>query len=347
MNKRMQIFPVVLTIVFACFVNLYGAPVTLAQEAKDIRGYVINETKSSNVPADLGIILHMFDAGGGAMETRKYAMDRSGFFEFENIIANSERMYFLTVEHEGFIYNKELIWDRLGDPAKISIYDRTLDPSVIEFDTHIMVIADVAPVDKTVSIVEFIKFNNISDKTLIPDLDNVPPISFVRFSVPDGFTGLDVQSDLPGGQVISVGSGFAVTSPIIPGKHEISFSYLVPYVDGEFEYSQNLLHGADLFQIMIPQRLEGIEVAMNGYTEQIEIEGTVYSAWALDNVNPGEGPDVIVKALPKPNLQDIILGKVSDKNFWRLLIPVILGLVLLTVIPLLVLRTIKLKKQKN
>ena len=54
-------------------------------------------------------------------------------------------------------------------------------------------------------------------------------MSFLRFSLPPGTHDLDVQSNLPSREIISVGSGFAVTSPVTPGGHSVEFSYIFPY----------------------------------------------------------------------------------------------------------------------
>ncbi len=330
-----------LFITILCVFN--GTPVN-AQASYDVRGYVVNETRDSVIPEGLEIILHTFDPEGGPVETKKSSVDNDGYFEFLSISQDSNLKYFLTVEHESFIYNKEVLSDSLSDPIKISVYDKTLDPTVVTFDTHIFVIADISSANQTVSVVEFIKFTNNSDKTLIPDMENVPPITFVRFSMPDNFTELDVQTDLPGGQIISVGTGFAVTSPITPGNHQISFSYLLEYEEGKFDYEQKLIHGAEFFQAMIPDRLSGTSINMDAEQTSLDIEGTAYSAWNLYEVEPGDGPLIMVEGLPDATMLDVVVAQVSSKGFWRISIPVSVVIVLLVIVPWLVLRA---RKEKN
>ena len=307
-----------------------------AQVVYDVRGYVVNETKDSVIPDGLEIILHTFDPDGGPVETNKTIVDSDGYFEFIAIQENVDLKYFITVEHDSFKYNKEILPDALGDPVKITVYDKTRDPTVVTFDTHIFVVADVSPADQNVSIVEFIKFTNNSDKTLIPDIENVPPISFIRFSMPDNFSDLDVQTDLPGGQIISVGTGFAVTSPITPGKHQISFSYVVGYNNNGFSYDQKMIHGAEFFQAMVPKRLSGVDIDISAESTDLDIEGTKYSAWNLYDVPANSGPFISIGGLPDSTILDTVLNKLSDKNFWRLLIPIGILILLLITVPFLV-----------
>jgi len=314
-----------------------------AQALHDVRGYVVNETKESVIPDGLEIILHTFDPDGGPVETRKSPVDNDGYFEFLGVMEDSTLKYFITVEHESFIYNKEILGDSLSDPIKISVYDRTLDPTVVTFGTHIFVIADISPANQTVSVVEFIKFTNNSDKTLIPDVDNVPPITFVRFSMPDNFSELDVQTDLPGGQIISVGTGFAITSPITPGNHQISFSYLIEYEDNQIGYDQKLIHGAEFFQALVPNRLSGVKISMESEVTDLDIEGTAYTAWNLYDIEPNTGPFIYVEGLPDASIVDVISNQLSNKEFWRISIPVAVVIILLIVVPWLVLRSRKIK----
>ena len=156
--------------------------------------------------------------------------------------------------------------------------------------------------------------------------------------MPDNFSELDVQTDLPGGQVISVGTGFAITSPITPGKHQISFSYLMQYENNSFGYKQKLIHGADFFQAMIPNRLSGISIGIDAEKTDLNIEDTPYTAWNLYDVPPGMGPSIDVQGLPDATITDVMVNKLSDKEFWRISLPIAAIGVLLAIVPWLVLR---------
>ncbi|GIT13652.1 MAG: hypothetical protein CM1200mP35_04720 [Chloroflexota bacterium] len=60
-----------------------------------------------------------------------------------------------------------------------------------------------------------------------------------------------------------MGSGFPLAAPILPGSHDISFSYEFTYDGTDLAYKHGLLQGAGLFQILIPQSLSDIQVGVS------------------------------------------------------------------------------------
>ena len=102
--------------------------------------------------------------------------------------------------------------------------------------------------------------NNSSDRTLLPDLTKPGQISFLRFALPLQADELNVRSNLPGGNVISIGTGFALTSAVLPGDHNLEFSFRFPYTGDSVSYRQSLPQGAEVYQVLVPRRLAQVEV---------------------------------------------------------------------------------------
>ena len=50
-------------------------------------------------------------------------------------------------------------------------------------------------------------------------------MNFLRFSLPEGFTDLYVETDLPDGSLIELAKGFAITSDIPPGNFNLIFNF--------------------------------------------------------------------------------------------------------------------------
>ena len=50
-------------------------------------------------------------------------------------------------------------------------------------------------------------------------------MNFIRFSLPEGFFDLYVETDLPSGNLIEIPQGFALTSEVPSGDSNIIFSY--------------------------------------------------------------------------------------------------------------------------
>ena len=81
----------------------------------------------------------------------------------------------------------------------------------------------------------------------------------------------------------------------------------------------------------------------NQIITDLDIEGTSYTAWNLYDVEPNTGPFIYVEGLPDASVVDLISNQLSNKEFWRISIPVAVVIILLIVVPWLVLRSRKVK----
>jgi hypothetical protein len=144
---------------------------------------------------------------------------------------------------------------------------------------------------------------------------------------------LDVQSDLPAGQIVSIGTGFAITAPILPGEHSLSFSYRFPYRGDGVSYRQSFVQGARLYQVLVPEALRQVEVVAPINTElsalqptpPVDLNGALYRVWEVRDSPPGQGLALELRNLPRPSLLDRIEKSVSDGSFWKVSIPGFLG----------------------
>ena len=99
------------------------------------------------------------------------------------------------------------------------------DYSEISIKSQSMIIVDVDPSNEILSIMEMVNIHNPTQYTIIPDSESV--MSLLRFSLPEQYFDLDIQSSLPIGNAIEVNKGFGMTNPIPPGTNEIIYSYRI------------------------------------------------------------------------------------------------------------------------
>jgi len=201
------------------------------------------------------------------------------------------------------------------------VYETTRDVTVVQFRRQVMVIAGVDPSEREISAIEFVLLANESDRTLLPDVSNPAMMSFLRFSLPPGTHDLDVQSNLPSREIISVGSGFAVTSPVIPGGHSVEFSYIFPYDGKALSYRQPLLQGAEVYQVLVPDRLAPVSVGGLNKVAPVQIQDTQYQAWESRGIGPRQGVALELMELPEPSLPDRFQKKVTSASLWHAMLP--------------------------
>ena len=112
----------------------------------------------------------------------------------------------------------------------IVVHDRAFTPEDISIIDYSIMIPHLSPESDVISILGLISFENIGNKTFYADLSdpNLSGLNLLRFSLPENFENLSVDSDLPPGNVMQIPTGFALSNPVPPGQHQILFSYSMP-----------------------------------------------------------------------------------------------------------------------
>jgi hypothetical protein len=332
--KRRRLFSGVLLVGLALVISLGTQVPANAQESITVRGKVVNGTEGGSVAPGMPVFLHTFQRDSSSVSSMETTTDDSGGFRFDSVASTGDLGYAITMEYAGMRYSTLIGPEDLAGPVELLVYETTQDVSVIEVDHQALIITDVDEKEQQVAATEFVSLTNRSDRTLLPDLSNVGPgqFSFLRFSLPPEVSDFDIQSDLVGGEVIPVGTGFALTSPVVPGEHNLSFSFKFPYENGTFSYQQNLPQGAGVYQVLVPQRLGQIQVSRLESMPSLDAEGSVYQVWEGTNFAPGQGLMVELANLPQPGLLTRFGGWITSEGIWRIVIPSALGMALALVL---------------
>ena len=263
----------------------------------DVRGRVVNGTDGFGVPddANLAALMLITGADGALAGTGQAVVGADGGFVFADTRVVVGGSYTLSVDYGGVFYGLTLaaadLVDGRDDDVVIAVYEATEDAGIIVVDRQVMVITDLDAPERMAAATEFVRFRNPTDRTLVPNLETAGPgrFSFLRFALPPGAVDVAVQSDLRGGEVISVGSGFALTAAVPPGEHSVDFAYRFPYGDGAVAYRNSLPQGAGIFQVLVPERWDGVELAGLSARPPVGIQEAVYRAWEGRDLPAGQG----------------------------------------------------------
>ena len=317
-----------IAILAALAVALYLLPVEgtplLAQENTEIFGQVVNGTEGAALPDDLNMLMLITGPDGalsGTGQTTPYPQCR---FVFEDVQVKDGDTYTISVDHLGVFYGASLDSSSLSEDLQVTIFETTRDASIIRLERQVMVIVAVDKSEQ-LSVIEFVRINNPTDRTLMPDLTNLEQISLLRFALPPDPAALTVQSDLPGGDIVSIGTGFALTSPVTPGGHSIDFSYTFPFNDETLSYRQSLPQGAEIFQVLVPATLTDINLPSLEGIDPVTIQGISYRAYEARDIPPGLGLQLEIAGLPLPGVWTRFSNSVTGGKFWQVAIPTALG----------------------
>ncbi|MBM3943169.1 MAG: hypothetical protein FJ316_09660 [SAR202 cluster bacterium] len=319
----MRALLVVLALLLGLFLIQPSWPLLQAEAqgaALSVRGQVANGTAGGPVPANIQVVLHAFRQGAGQIATYRTLSGPAGEFQFNDVAADAGSTYALTMEYLTVTYSVLASATDLAQPLEVVVYETTRDAAVVRVERQALLITDINAREQDIGAVEFVRLVNPSDRTLLPDLSS-SSISFLRFPLPPGARELDVRSDLTGGQIIPIGTGFAVTAPVLPGGHDLNYAFRFPYQGVAVSYRQSLLQGAAVYQVLIPQRLPPVQVTGLESRPLLDLDGTTYRVWEARGVAPGQGPTVEIAGLPQPTVWDRTARTLTSQKTWQWFIP--------------------------
>ena len=308
-----------------------GLPAAYAQSPANVvtvTGQLVNGTLGAPAPAEVPVLALVTDSEGGLITALDAVSDDEGRFSVDGLPGVDNGQYIFSADYRGALYRTVRGAGDLDGELRLTVYEPTEDVSVIEVTKHVQVIAEVDKTQRTVAVVEFVRLANRSDRTLTPNLNNPAQMSFLRFSMPPQSYDLNVQSDLQGKDVIPVGTGFAVTSPVTPGEHSVEFSYFFTYEGSTVAYRQGLHQGADIYQALAPEELASVRVAPLELTTPISIQDTKYQVWEAQGIGPGQGLMLEFTGLPQPGLLGRLGRSMASAETWQVILPSLLGAVL-------------------
>ena len=309
-----------------------------AQETISIRGSVVNGTAGGELGDPLQVLLLVTDADGGLLSTGQTLVDADGGFVLGDVPKTADGAYALRVNFNGVPYERSLVLQEALDEVVLTVYEATQDASNVRVTRQIMVIAGVDAGNREVAAIEFVQLTNSGDRTLLPDLANPATLSFLRFALPPLATELSVRSNLPGGDIVSVGTGFAITSPVMPGDHNVEFSFQFPYEGNRVSYRQSLPQGADIYQVLLPMGLEQVRVRPLRPAPPVNIEGSEFLVWEERGIERGQGIALELANLPQPGLASRLWDAVTGEVFWQVAIPSAAGAALAALLLLGIMR---------
>ncbi len=298
-----------------------------SQEVLTVRGTLVNGTEGFAVPENLTVLLLITGPDGTLAGTGQTLAEPDGSFVFDGIPRVPEGVYTLSVDYGGVFYGRTIPEDELEGEKTISVYEPTEDAEIILVDRQVMVITGFDVSQRMATATEFVRFTNPTDRTLQPNLETARPgmFSFMRFALPPNAANVTVQSDLRGGEVISVGTGFALTAPVPPGEHSVDFAYTFPIDGGIVTYRNSLPQGAGIFQILVPERWDRIEIGGLEARQPVGIQDEIYRAWEGRDIPAGPGVNIMMSGLPRPGVFARVGSTLGGESFWLVAIPSAVG----------------------
>ncbi len=275
-----------------------------------VAGQVVNGTEGAVVLPGAQVSLYMLRAGQEA-EPRTTTADDTGQFIFTDVPRDATR-YAVMTEYLGVDYSIDLAPDAVLSNIQLPVYEQTSSMAQISLSLDSILVLGVDADTSTASLWEIAAITNAGDRVFVPDLTSA--MNLLRFPLPPGAGMVEVQSELPEGQVVQVEIGFALTTPVPPGEHRVAFTYQAPYSGGTLDLSRTLRMGAAFLAVLVPEGLGTVSTSSAATRDTVTISRTTYNALEMADFPLGSSVDIRIEGLPEPSVVERIRTALDGKS---------------------------------
>ncbi|MDP2920610.1 MAG: carboxypeptidase-like regulatory domain-containing protein [Dehalococcoidia bacterium] len=275
-----------------------GAPALAAPETGTIQGSVYNQTTDSAVTNQE--VLVKTTLNGNEITSKAVRTDSKGLFSIDGLTIGSGYTYQVTVNYQDADYQSEVIDFASGkvQAVSITVYDSTKsDAALVIENAHIIIYPDPAGL----LIKTYAAVNNpdnltyVGSKVIAEDKKET-----LKFFVPDGATESTYEMDLMSCCVYPSQGGFSDTMAVMPGSRQAAYTYKIPLKSTTYTLNQKFAYPVTQVDVLVQSA--GITVNNERLVagEPLNIEGTVYNHYSLENLAAGEVLNIVLGNLPRP-----------------------------------------------
>jgi hypothetical protein len=254
-----------------------------------IEGVVINGTADGGSVAGQNVTLQVF-LDDIEMDSASTATDAEGQFVFSGLSTEPGYGYQVELTFQGADYYGEWFSFIEGESLKsiqITVYDSTTSEEAISVAAaHTIIYIQ----EGSLLVEEYLFFMNESDRTFIgsKEVNAEGDKETLRFSVSKQATELQVSSGLMSCCIVGSDEGFSYTMPVLPGFHEVAYSYVIDYTSGEHQFSRGVIYPTARFDLMVQGGSTAVVVDQLTAEEPLDINGTEYSHLTGLGLTPGD-----------------------------------------------------------
>ena len=313
----------------SALVGLLGVtPAAYGQEQPlVVQGRVANATPGGSSVEGLTAVLH--EESSTRHDHLETTTDVDGRFGFDGIMFDPMVAYGVSVRYQGALYGTDLDLSG-GSPANVplTVYDGSSSDEMLSVSSASVLFARVDQSTQTVAALEIMRIVNDSDLAYVP---GPKPMDLLRFGLPAGAQGLQVDSALLGADFVQVDRGFGLVASVPPGEHEVMLSYQFPYSESRFAFEKSFPYGAKYLRVLAPSDVLELSSGELGNAQAVIIGERPYELLEARDLGPGARVSVDLEGLPTRPLTARV-GRRLDGVRLEYVAPVGLGLFMLVLI---------------
>jgi uncharacterized membrane protein len=335
MPVAIRLLVIVLIATLAVAIQSAETPVASAQDQQDsILGRVTNGTEGGSLPPNLEVLLMSIDlASNQIIEQETTTVDEDGIFGFNNLISGPGLAYRVVVDSGDYTPSVDMANIENWQNVRINIYDETTSLDNITINSYVLMVPTIDARTRQAGILTVINVDNRGDRIWIPNIEdpNLTGFDLLRFNLPDGFTDLSIESELPSGNILEIDTGFAMTNPIPPGEAAILMSYIIPYEGDGFDFNLKMPYGVGQLRLLVPEGGGVITGEGLGSIESVVVAENVFSSVEGNDYVADTELALSFSGLPQPTFLQS-LSEFFEGRTYVIVIIWVVGIILLAIL---------------
>ncbi|MBI2165721.1 MAG: hypothetical protein HYU29_04890 [Chloroflexi bacterium] len=283
-----------------------------AQDEGQIVGRVISGTVGASVPASLEVALTI-TRGGSVLFDDRSELDSEGAFRFSGFPVGQGLLYTVSTVYGGVNYSAIVEGSSMKEPVTLFIYETTSSIEGIKILDNSLTLTGVDGGRREAGFLQWVILENGGDRTFVPDLSQAPT-GLLRFSMPPGAAGLDIVSTLKEAAYLQVDRGFAIASPLPPGRHDLMFTYSAPYSGQGLEFTYSFAFATRVFRFLAPVGVGDVIVPQAVELPTLRIGQKEYRLFEGRDLGPGARVELSLADLPQPSLLALLRHGATNKK---------------------------------
>ncbi|HET6319707.1 MAG TPA: hypothetical protein VFG86_24880, partial [Chloroflexota bacterium] len=251
-----------------------------------VSGQVVNKTSGGGPTAGITVALISFgrkeQAPLGQVTT---TADEAGHYSFTGVDRDPNLVYLLIARYADISYPSPSPF-QLQEPSMqvdIPVYESTSNDDALQLERLNLLVLGAD--QGTLQFMQMGAIVNNGDRTFVTANPQDQQLAqAVKFALPRGALGAQMQSGFDQDDVIPGVGGIQVTTPLLPGRHEFALSFQLPYNGSSADLSLQVPYPTAAFNVYVPAngpRLDSSAVTASG---NANLGGQQYALYTAANL---------------------------------------------------------------
>jgi len=262
-----------------------------AQATGTLDGTVTQGTPGGGSVSGLPVLLLVFK-DEQKVDEQHTTTDVNGHFRFEGLDPAPERIYFPVVDYQGVSYYSDPLTfkDSTAQSVQITIYEPTPSDEKIAVPRANMIVTGAEP--DRLYLMEMGVVANSGDHTYTG-------AETLHFPLPAGAENFAPRFGFLANSVSQRPDGFVVNGPVLPGEHQLAYSYELPASGQEVVLTRRIAYPTETFSLFVPLQ-DGLQVSSPQLSDDgtRDLGGQTYRVFSASHLARGEQVSMRFSGLP-------------------------------------------------